>query len=181
MWKQLALTTGLLMPAGMSHGAVRGLYGSDCLAVESISATKDLLFKEQSLEILQTFYADQSCERPTYDISFTGPYAINLDLSAVNYRYGSIRLRVLDATLLEPFNRMAICGITDWTLNAAREISGLECAGQTFPKAGTLIYDSIQEDPKTGAVQMGLGDDLHDGSSPEARPQAFAPQIFHAK
>lgn len=160
---------------------VRGLYGSDCLSVEGLSAKKDLLFKDKTLETVQTVYADDVCESPAYDFSFTGSYALSEDAKGLDYTYSSIQLRPIDARVAIAFNEIALCGFSDWTMDEAKEVAGSDCGGQKIPATGTTVFDIVEESDDTAFVQLGQTNESHDGLSPQTRPIDLDKLIYHAR
>ncbi len=160
---------------------IRGLYGTNCLEGHGVSAIKDLLFREQTMETVQTIYSDAHCEVPAYDFSFSGPYDLDTLSRFLNYAYTSIKLGALSEETVAKFNQEALCGITDWQINQAREVSGLNCGGQIIPEKGTRAFDIIRERATDDSVQLGLIGETTDGLSPEKRPKEFEELSYYPK
>jgi len=183
--KNSLLLSFTLLAASPLAADIRGLYGSDCLAMEGLSAKKDFLFKDQSMETVQTVYADLECGVPVYDFSFLGDYIHDADRQTLDHSYSSITLRALDERVTAAFNEVSLCGISDWVLNEAREVAGLECGGQHIPQAGTKVYDIVREakDDKSRfeGLQLGLSSEAEDGLSAETRPTQLDPIVYQAK
>ena len=171
----------LALTPELAKAEIRGLYGTHCLEGSGVSAIKDLLLREQSLEIVQTIYADLHCMTPSYDFSFSGPYDLDEGLGHLNYAYGSIKLQALDETSVATFNRTALCGLSDWRINEPREVSGLDCGEQLIPERDSRAYDRIRERSEDKSVQLGLISDLEDGLSEEARPSELESLIYYPK
>lgn len=182
----MALTPGQMMAetkkAQEPH--IRGLYGSNCLEGSGVSAVKDLLLREETMETVQTVYSDLNCERPSYDFSFSGPYDYDPLTGFLNYSYASIKLQALDPQVVEQFNESALCGFNDWVLNKAKEVTGLDCGGQLIPARNTEAFDLLRpvaDGAVTPSIQLGLISDLDDGLSPETRPSQTESLIYYPK
>jgi hypothetical protein len=65
---------------------------------------------------------------------------------------------------------MKFCGIEDWSVGVAQDITGKTCGSTSLPKSGDRFYDIVQLlDGKTLAT--GNATKEFDGSTPEKRPQ----------
>lgn len=164
------------MPA---QAAILGLYGSECLEVESLSAYKDLAFDGETLKQVQTVFADRECHNPAYDFVFEGPYSLDETLGFIDYRFTSIRLKPLSEAVAASFNRYALCGITDWAIGVNEDVAGLDCGGQLIPQLNIAVYDRI--DDKELGIRMGRASDELNGSTPNHRPTELNDVIYHAK
>jgi hypothetical protein len=175
---RLCVVAALLL-SSPAWAKIEGLYGSDCLQVDGLSAVKDFLFENSRFEMVQTVFGDTACDGAVYDFSFSGPYVFDQVSSGLDLTFSNVRLTALDSRIVHAFNAVALCGITDWELEIPVEVSGLACGGQTIPGRDSRIYDIIRE--VEGGVQMGLPEDLRNGSSPGKRPEAFDDLIYKAK
>ncbi|MBC7662061.1 MAG: hypothetical protein H7249_20390 [Chitinophagaceae bacterium] len=158
---------------------VRGLYGSECLPMDSLSETKDLLFKPETLEAVQTVYADLDCRIPAYDISYIGTYLVESGTQTLDYAYESIKLQVLDRRVAATFNQVMLCGLNTWAVGENREVAGHDCGGQLIPALGTMIFDKMKLTPK--GIQLGQTSEFLDGLSPASRPIEFDPHVYSAR
>ncbi|MBC7533910.1 MAG: hypothetical protein H7318_20275 [Oligoflexus sp.] len=170
-----------LMASSPVIAEVRGLYGSDCMQAQGLSAKKDLFFQNQSMENVQTVYADETCAMPVYDFSFVGNFSLDENGRSLDYLYSSIKLRALDARVAEAFNQVALCGYSDWTVNSSREVAGKDCGGQKIPEPGTAVYDLVHESEDQASIQLGRTSENLDGRSTEARPDELDTLIYTAK
>lgn len=170
----------LTLTPSLAFAEIRGLYGTNCLEGKGVSAVKDMLLREQTLETVQTLYSDSACETPAYDFSFRGPYDLDQDSGFLNYSYSSIKLQALSLDVVERFNASALCGISDWAIGVAREVSGLNCGGQLIPFKNSRAFDLIKAN-EDESVQLGLIDDIEDGLSLETRPSALENLIYYPK
>lgn len=171
----------LTLTPTMAKAEIRGLYGTHCLEGKGISAVKDLLFREQTLETVQTVFADLTCEIPSYDFSFSGPYDLDTETGHLDYAYASIKLQALSETVVAKFNEASLCGFTDWKINKPKEVSGLDCGGQLIPVKDTRAFDLVKESPFDASVQLGLITDQEDGLSSAARPTRLENFTYYAK
>jgi hypothetical protein len=169
--------------SSLAKAEVRGLYGSDCLSIDGLSAKKDLLFKDKTLETVQTVYSDDVCDSPAYDFSFVGSYALNpsVDANGLDYSYTSIKLRPIDARVAVAFNEIALCGFSDWTMDESKEVAGSNCGGQKIPTTGTTVFDIVQESADSAYVQLGQSNEIYDGLSAGKRPIDLDSLIYHAR
>ncbi len=179
MLKSAAFVAALLLMGSQAVAAVQGLYGSECLSVEGLSAYKDLAFDGENLKQVQTVFGDQLCQTPAYDFIFEGPYLIDETLGVLDYSFNSIKLQPLTSEVADNFNHYQLCGIDHWVVSRAENVAGLDCGGQVIPGLETSVYDRIKENKDD--IQMGRATDELDGSSPEQRPTALDDVIYHAK
>ena len=171
----------ITLTPSIGKAEIRGLYGTNCLEHAGISAVKDMILREQTMEIVQTVYSDLSCALPSYDFSFSGPYDLDATNGFLNYGYASIKLQALDEKLVQRFNETLLCGFSDWQLNVPKEVSGLECGGQLIPASGSRAYDRIKSRPEDESIQLGLITETEDGLSEESRPSQFESLSFYPR
>jgi hypothetical protein len=179
MLKSAVFAAALLLMGTGAKAAVQGLYGSDCLHVEGLSAYKDLAFDEETLKQVQTVFGDQDCQTPAYDFIFEGPYSLDEKTGFLDYSFVSIKLTPLNSQVAENFNQHVLCGFDSWTSGESQKVAGLDCGGQMIPELGIPVYDRIQENQ--GDIQMGRATDELNGSSMEQRPDLLDAVIYHAK
>lgn len=167
--------------ASPSRAAVQGLYGTECLGMKGLSATKDMLFDapKSHLETVQTVYADANCDTPAYDFSFSGPYGFDPATGFFDYTFEAIQLRVLDERIAQAFREIRLCGIDDWSVDLAHDVSGLDCAGTLMPAPGLKLFDILEEGPE--GVQIGLATDGEDGLSSVNRPTEYDSHVYRAR
>lgn len=176
----VALAMSLLV-SSHAIAEVRGLYGSECMPAQGLSAKKDLFFQDKSLENVQTVYADDACITPVYDFSFVGSYAVDESGHNLDYHYASIKLRALDPRIADAFNQVTLCGYSNWTVNDAHEVAGKDCGGQMIPAPGTEVFDLVQESDDQASIQLGRTSETRDGLSFEARPDELDALTYRAK
>jgi hypothetical protein len=177
--KSKVFAAALLWMGAKAQAAILGLYGSECLKVESLSAYKDLAFDGETLKQVQTVFGDSKCHNPAYDFVFEGPYALDETLGFIDYKFSSIRLKPLSEAVAASFNHYALCGITNWTIGENQEVAGLNCGGQLIPQLNQSVYDRI-DDTDLG-IRMGRASDELNGSTPNHRPTALDHVVYHAK
>lgn len=175
------ILAGALIFSSPSWAAIQGLYGTECMESQGLSATKDLLFETDAsrLEIIQTVYADLGCDTPAYEFAFSGPFLLDHETGFLDYTFHSIQMRVLDDRIVMAFNDLKLCGIDDWSLDSAREVSSLVCGDMPMPAPGLTLYDIVTEIPD--GIQLGLATETLDGLSAEKRPVDFDAHIFIAR
>lgn len=103
-----------------------------------------------------------------------GPTLRPLDGRAMDFTFTGIYATVLAPDFLENFNAQKICGISDWQIGEAREVSGLSCdflqTGKpwTVPSAGEQRFGIYKV--SAGLLWLGQQTPVHDASSPARRP-----------
>lgn len=165
----------------LGQAEIRGLYGTNCLEGSGLSAVKDMILREQTMEIVQTVYSDVHCTSPSYDFSFSGPYDLDETLGHLNYGYASIKLQALDDKLVQKFNETLLCGFGDWQLNVPKDVTGLDCGGQLIPARGSRAFDRVRPGEDEGSIQLGLITEIEDGLSEETRPTQFESLSFYPR
>lgn len=178
MSKSAAFVAALLLMGTPAQATVLGLYGSDCLLVDQLSAYVDIAFDGDSFKKVQTVYADLECHTPIYEVVYEGPYVLGEELGLIDYKVTSIRLAPLSESVTQKFISGELCGFSDWATAEGQNVAGLICGNTLIPPI-TVVYDRIQEN-KDG-IQMGRATDELNGSSPEQRPTALDDVIYHAK
>jgi hypothetical protein len=177
--KSTVFAVALLGMGTSSQAAIQGLYGSDCLHVEGLSAYKDMAFDYGTLKQVQTVFGDDECQTPAYDFMFEGPYSLDETLGFIDYSFTMIRLTPLNASVAENFNHYELCGIKSWEAGKGQDVAGLNCGGQTIPSLNTSVYDRIRDNK--GDIQMGRASSDFNGSTPNHRPVEMDVVIYHAK
>ncbi|HYX32805.1 MAG TPA: hypothetical protein VE954_06800 [Oligoflexus sp.] len=177
--KSTVFAAALLGMGTESHAVIQGLYGSECLHVEGLSAYKDMAFDKDTLKQVQTVFGDNECSLPAYDFVFEGPYRIDEQLGYIDYSFDTIRLTPLSEGVAENFNQYGLCGITSWTAGKAEHVAGLNCGGQQIPNLNTFVYDRIVDN--RNGIQMGRASEDLNGSTPNHRPDEVDDVIYHAK
>jgi hypothetical protein len=177
--KSTVFAAALLWMGSESQAAIQGLYGSDCLHVEGLSAYKDMAFDDGTLKQVQTVFGDDECLIPAYDFVFEGPYQLDETLGFIDYSFTTIRLTPLNAAVADNFNQYELCGISIWTSGKPQDVAGLNCGGQTIPSLHTSVYDRILDN--NVSIQMGRASPESNGSTPNHRPVELDPVLYHAK
>jgi hypothetical protein len=177
--KSTVFIAALLWMGTDAQAAIQGLYGSECLQVEGLSAYKDMAFDDETLKQVQTVFGDSECRAPAYDFVFEGPYSLDETLGFIDYSFTSIRLTPLSEVVAANFNAYELCGIHDWQVGKSEHVAGLNCGGQRIPNLDTVVYDRIKENEV--GIQMGRASDHLNGSTPNHRPMELDAVIYHAK
>jgi hypothetical protein len=177
--KTTVFAAALLWIGTESQAAIQGLYGSDCLHVEGLSAYKDMAFDGDRLKQVQTVFGDDQCLTPAYDFVFEGPYRLDETLGFIDYSFTTIRLTPLSAGVAENFNQYELCGLRTWEAGKSQPVAGLNCGGQTIPNLNSSVYDRIR-DNQVG-IQMGRASSELNGTTPNDRPVELDDVIYHAK
>jgi hypothetical protein len=177
--KSTVFAVALLGLSTESQAAIQGLYGSDCLHVEGLSAYKDMAFDGDSLKQVQTVFGDSECLTPAYDFVFEGPYRLDETLGFIDYSFTSIRLTPLSSAVAENFNYYELCGVQSWEAGKPQNVAGLNCGGQRIPSLHTSVYDRIRDNGLS--IQMGRATSDLNGSTPNHRPVELDAVIYHAK
>ncbi len=177
--KSTVFAAALLWVGTESYAAIQGLYGSDCLHVEGLSAYKDMAFDGDTLKQVQTVFGDDECLTPAYDFVFEGPYRLDETLGFIDYSFTTIRLTPLSAGIAENFNLYELCGINTWKAGQGQNVAGLSCGGQTIPGLNTMVHDRLRDN--SVSIQMGRASHDLNGSTPNHRPVELDDVIYHAK
>ena len=133
-------------------------------------------------------YSDSSCSVSLFDIQITAQYQLS-NLVASDFFYDKWDLySVLSSYSIEPksssqvtsYNTSNYCGFSNWSLNVAKNINGLNCGGAVIPSVGDVEYSFVVfvkmfipggpfSSRYPGDMYFGSGDSTHDGKSPEQR------------
>lgn len=167
------------LPAPRAEAAIDGLYGSDCLSLDGLSALTDLYFDEGSFELVQTVFRDDHCEEAAYDLSLRGRYSWQeASKEQIDFTFLSAHLTPLDQNAAKLFQLQALCGMRSWKAQTPLEVSGQRCGEQKIPAAGSQVFDRILIG--FDGLQLGLADPEFNGSSPDRRPRSWAPIIYRS-
>lgn len=175
--KTLAL--GALFVSSASFASVSGLYQADCFqpSGEAISIQQNLNFGKFNARQVQVIFADAACKSPAYAFDFQGPYTLDED-GSLNLTATSLKLMPLSAGVAASFNESKLCGLSNWSLNKAKDVAGRDCGGNEIPEVGAVSYDILKE--VDDGIVLGELTATKDGSSEAKRPEAFSSVVFKA-
>ena len=87
-----------------------------------------------------------------------------------DWTIAKIELMPTSVGTVAKYNVNHFCGLGDWSLNQAKEITGLKCDQIQMPKSGDRRYDLYQL-PNPKSLVHGKLTAEFDGTSPEKRPR----------
>jgi hypothetical protein len=130
-------------------------------------------------------HSGSGCATALARFDITGTYVVGSSLNGSNVypideTLASMKLTVLDSSLLSSYNSATYCGYSDWAVGVAKDVTGRTCGSSVLPSVGSVNYDiytiwpySIPEVGITqGTLNFGYNDTAHDGTSPSKRPES---------
>ncbi|MCX6131233.1 MAG: hypothetical protein NTX25_19510 [Proteobacteria bacterium] len=174
-----SLVLGSLLSAGVAMANIQGLYQSDCQKTpdQNLSAQLNVNFGQKNARQVQIIYGDAECQQQAYALDYRGPYTLDTD-GSLNLVLSTLQLTPLDARIVQSFNQAKLCGYTNWALNAAKNVAGLDCGGTPIPQSGTVSYDRVKE--VEGGIVFGELTEAKDGSTVAKRPVGYSDVVFKA-
>lgn len=137
--------------------------------------TRSANFTNGQFTMSQSGFSDASCASGYLKMDVTGTYVFSgviddkKNYVGVDETLASITVTPLSATIVSYYNTNSYCGFTNWTLNVAKNITGLNCGGDQISAAGTVGYDIYYA--SNGILNFGLYDSTHNGTSTVTRPE----------
>ena len=170
--KSLALPIFLISVGAYAHISP-GLWSTDCLK----GSKKEQSYRAKTVLTKEHFFQDGQCSDPAFLFSTDGRVEFpSEDQTYIDFVYVSIFLTLYKESLVENFNNREVCGIKNWKLGNAHEITGLNCAIFTanpapIPAAGDVRYGI--HSVEGSKLYYGRLSQQSDGTSPAARPKAL--------
>ena len=123
----------------------------------------------------ESFHSDQNCQKISFRFQTTGlvSYYKGSD-KFIDFIYGEIFLTLFKQEFISDFNQRKVCGLSDWTLSQAQNITGLKCAifniskEAQIPPAGEIKYGIFQMNQ--GKLYYGQLSKEFNSSTPAVRP-----------
>ncbi len=118
-------------------------------------------------------YSDAACSKPGFTETIEGGYTVigdGPDIDGgrpINYTLTKATINPQTAAAVDALNVVSYCGVKDWALNQAKEVTNKTCALQQF-KNGDVVFDIFRVENKQ--LTMGKTSFFADGSSGQARP-----------
>jgi hypothetical protein len=150
------------------EGAV---WGNSC-APDMSTGSYDLLlqFSAGTYLVYNRFYSDSGCASLSHRATLNGTYSMsgqNIDLTTT-----TSSMTMLTAAQVTIANNTAYCGFTNWVINVAKDVTGLDCGDWSFNPAGMTFYDIWKVEGNF--FYMGASDYTYDGLTPATRPITFS-------
>lgn len=151
------------------------------------------LVKEERIDgahaaLTETNFRDPSCTKPSVSVESRGVLfpggnvILPVGASELDFLFVGVRLTPRDQAAATYFEQEAMCGLTGWKLNEAKEIGGLLCElwsrGRPVPvpRAGLRKYGVVKA--SADALWFGRLSPARDASSPEKRPLELDPAPY---
>lgn len=159
-----------------AYGMPEGRYKSACIPEQGASYVIELALAEDDGAYGAIAYLDGTCKTPgilqTMKISAGNDTASsevegasNLDITVNQYL-----ITPVDARVVSFLNSQKLCGLNNWALNVANDVTGKNCQGQTV-NAGDVMYDIYMS--QGNSLWLGDSSGENDGSSEEKRPNSL--------
>ncbi len=160
---------------------IAGTYVTRCIATDGGTAKRKLQFSASQLNDVQTVYDDTYCVKANVEITVAGPYKLDGFGKNLDFRTDSVTIKPLNSTVAGYFEDESFCGMSGWTAGIAFNVTGLTCGPSFVADSGSKLFTVIREVNGSSfhAIQLGLTDFAHNGSSPAERPEKYDPQLFY--
>lgn len=173
-----------------------GVWKMSCRANSSGDYQINVAFFDQgSYRITSSYYSAPGCSSNTkiMEIIEAGSYSQTASSSSSMARLDRnivvVNVKPTLAAAVSTFNSLVYCGISDWSLDVARDVIA-NCSGYrgySLPRRDTTIYDlaeiALFDSPAVpgipgsqtyrGDLTFGYFDVAHDGLTPSARPNSL--------
>jgi hypothetical protein len=162
--------------------------------------TRTASFEGGSYEhVLSLYNSDWSCSQKALELRETGTYVIGGPAATGSSMYKldntitTLTIKPLTTIAVNNYNTSAMCGLTNWALNVAQDVTGLNCGAGTLPAAGTAYYDiyiifpvDLPPTPgfpgsgtTAGTLNFGYTNSTNDGTTPAKRPNSVTSPDYH--
>jgi hypothetical protein len=172
------LTGSLISMAFVSaaYGMPEGRFKSGCTVEQGASYVIEMTLAEEDGMYGAIAYLDATCKTPailqTMKISAGNDSpstevegASNLDLTINQYL-----ITPVDSRVVSYLNSQKLCGLSNWALNVANDVTGKDCQGHTV-NAGDVVYDIYYN--QGNSLWLGDSSGENDGSTEEKRPNTL--------
>ena len=123
----------------------------------------------------ERFYEDKNCIKESFHFQTIGLVSYyKSSENFIDFLYEEIYLTLFKQELTSDFNTRKVCGLSDWELSRAQNITGLKCAlfnlnrAAQIPLAGEIKYGIFQMD--NSKLYYGQLSPKFNSISPEKRP-----------
>ncbi len=128
-------------------------------------------------------FTDSSCSQLAGEISEIGTYSIGSSTSQtgatitqLDLTLNTVTITAKSSSAVTNYNQLNKCGFSDWVIDVAKNVSGLNCGGAQMPVAGTTVYNIYGvvdidngSTVKNGDIVFGSADATNDGSTSQKR------------
>lgn len=151
-------------------------YQTECLTEQEVQTKRSLELSAEEFILGQTVYLDESCEQPVYSFDYTGTYSRDLEALSVDWFLEKVLITPESDVVANAFIQTGLCGLTEWKLGVAVDVTGLECQGSVILEKPSYYYDLIKETPE--GIFLGKPSEELNGNSPETRPVEFEEVLY---
>lgn len=152
-----------------------GTWRSNC----SVGAERLQIYNRFQVHTEENFFTDLRCSQLNVRFTTIGqieyPQALSPTYKHINFTYQKVLLTLFRSEPVADFNRRGVCGMSDWSPGAAKDITGLHC--ELF-QPGSLTAVASAGDRRYGIYALSDGklyygklNPSEDGSTSEKRPQ----------
>jgi hypothetical protein len=159
--------------------SLQGLWAQPC----ANGVLKTEFFSGQRVLLNEMFFADKECRRPIVVFINEGTYQLPAP-GWIDFKFTSVRLRLLTEGAVNDFNSRKVCGFGDWKNSEEKEISGRPCeifvigSPQRIPTVGDMRYGIYRLDLSLNRLSFGKLSKDKNASTPEKRPHDLDPQYY---
>lgn len=161
----------LLLPCALQAQINTGLWSTGCIK----GLDKKQLYENNQVSLVEYFHQDAKCQDESFRFQTSGTVTYNYEQSFIDFIYEKIQLTVFKQNVTNDFNARKVCGLDNWAVAQAQNITGLKCALFNTHKE---VQVPKAQDRKFGIYQLennklyfGKLTQSYDGSSPEKRPR----------
>lgn len=160
-------------------GFMQGLWAQPCQQ----GHLRTEAFNGPLVTLNEMFFADKECRNPI--VVFTNDGAFRLPSAGlIDFRFTSVRIRLLTLAAVNDFNNRKVCGYSDWQQLMEKEISGRLCeiffvgSPQKIPAVGDMRYGIYQIDRSQGRLAFGKLSKERNATTPDKRPLEMDPRPY---
>ena len=156
----------------ITHAQIaNGIWSTKCINGQQ----KLQVYSDKLVVLIEQFYSDSQCLNESIRFETTGTINYSHENSSfIDFKYEAIHVTFFKQDIIDDFNNRKVCGLAEWKLAHAQNITGRRCAifnlhkETQIPQTGDRKYGIYSiENAKLyyGQLTKNL-----DGSSPEKRP-----------
>lgn len=176
--------------------SIEGRWQTSCLSSSSgLYLISRLTVQNGEYSSLGLIYSNSSCTNLVIEsfskgqIADVGANGSTTGSRKIDLTYSQVTATYHRPTDVQGFNTNSFCGLSNWAVGVAQDITGLNCGGEAIPAAGSKDYD-IYYIPnglappgwyETGALYIGYRDSTNDGSTAAKRPTSISGNIKYRR
>ena len=168
-----------LIPTAKASPSLVGVWQSDCAPVTRHSFKTTVTLSEGRAVLVTQLFADQGCATNSISLTLDGDYSTGADFGEgyeVNLTPATVKMTLRLPEVVDYYNAHSGCGLTNWAIDVAQDVSGRFCNPNQMPLVGQITYDIYNI--ADGILQFGGIPVRLDTVDPMLRPTGLSGRSF---